>query len=83
MGYEIWDRDERALVADFDEQDQALDFLREMVRPLNVEAAARKLDHLQLVRVTDDGSVTQVVSAGVDLLILILTPAVAHPQLPR
>lgn len=78
MGYEIWDRDERALVADFDEQDQALDFLREMVRPLTVEAAARKLDRLQLVRVTDDGKVTQVVSAGVDLLVLIFAPAVAH-----
>ena len=75
MGYEIWDRDERALVADFDERDQALDFLRDMVRPLNAEEATRRLDPLQLVRVSDDGRTTEVVSAGVGLLNLIFAPA--------
>lgn len=78
MGYEIWDRYERALINDFDTEDQALDYLRERIRPLTTEAAARWLDRLQLVRVTDDGKVTEVVSAGVDLLVLIFAPAVAH-----
>lgn len=78
MGYEIWDRFERALVADFDREDQALDYLRAMVRPLNVEAAARQLDRYQLVRVTDDGNTTQVVSVGVALLARIFEPTVAR-----
>lgn len=78
MGYEIWDRDERALVADFDEEGQALDFLRDMVRALNVEAAARELDRMQLVRVSNNGTATQVISAGVDLLSLIFAPTVTH-----
>lgn len=78
MGYEIWDRYERALINDFDTEDQALDYLRERIRPLTTEAAARWLDRLQLVRVTDDGKVTEVVSAGIDLLVLIFAPTVAH-----
>jgi hypothetical protein len=78
MGYEVWDRDERALIADFDDQNRALDFLREMVRPMNVEVAARALDSMQLVRVTNDGNTTEVISAGIDLLTLIFAPAVAH-----
>ena len=78
MGYEIWDRDHAALVADFDREDQALDFLREMVRSLNVEAAAHQLDRLQLVRVTDAGKTTQVVSAGVALLTLLFERAPAR-----
>lgn len=68
MGYEIWDRYERALVGDYDHEEQALDFLREMVRSLNVEAAARTLDRFQLVRVTNNGSTTTVVASGVDLM---------------
>lgn len=78
MGYEIWDRDERALVADFDEEGQALDFLRDMVRDLSVEAATHKIDSLQLVRVTDDGRTQTVVSEGVPLLGLIFAAVVAH-----
>ena len=47
MGYEIWDRYERALVIDFDSEEQALDYLRERIHPLTAEAAARWLDRLQ------------------------------------
>ena len=78
MGYEIWDRDERTLVADFDDQDQALDFLRHMVRDLSAEAATHKIDSLQLVRVTDDGRTQTVVSEGVPLLGLMFADAIAH-----
>ena len=78
MGYEIWDRDDRAMVADFDDQKQALDFLRELVRPLNGEAATRAIDPLQLVRVTNAGKTTEIVREGVELLTLIFAPAVAH-----
>lgn len=78
MGYEIWDRDDAALVADFDDEDQALDYLRRMVRSLTAEAAARRLDRLQLVRVIDNGTTTQVIAAGVDLLPRIFAPVVTH-----
>jgi len=78
MGYEIWDRDERTLVADFDDQDQALDFLRHMVGHLSAEAATRKIDSLQLMRVTDDGGTQIVVSEGVPLLGLMFADAIAH-----
>ncbi len=78
MGYEIWDRYEGALVADFDDEGEALHFLREMVRALTVEVAARKLDRLQLVHVTDNGETTEVVSAGVELFGRTFAPAVAR-----
>lgn len=77
MGYEILDRYERALINDFDTEVQALDYLRERIRPLTTEAGARWLDRLQLVRVFNDGHATEVVSEGVDLLsrIYALTPS--------
>lgn len=78
MGYEIWDRYLRALIGDFDDQDAALDYLRERVRPMSAETAARELDCMQLVRVTNQGETTEVISAGVDLLNLIFTPALSH-----
>lgn len=78
MGYEVWDRDHRTLLADFDEEGQALDYLREMVRAMNVETAARQLDRLQLVRVSNAGTTTEVISAGVDLLSLIFAPTATH-----
>ena len=78
MGYEIWDRDHRTLLADFDEEGQALDYLREMVRAMNVETAARQLDRMQLVRVSNAGTTTEVISAGVDLLSLMFASAVTH-----
>jgi hypothetical protein len=68
MGYEIWDRYERALVIDFDSEEQALDYLRERIHPLTAEAAARWLDRLQLVHVFSNGQATEVISEGVDLL---------------
>jgi hypothetical protein len=76
MGYEIWDRYAGALINDFDAEDEALEYLRERVRPLTAEAAARWLDRLQLVHVFDDGTSTNVISAGVELLtrIFALTP---------
>ena len=78
MGYEIWDRYEGALIGDFDDQDAALDCLREMVRAMNVETAARQLDRMQLVRVSNAGTTTKVISAGVDLLSLIFAPTATH-----
>jgi hypothetical protein len=78
MGYEIWDRDERTLVADFDDQEHALAFLRDMVRDLTAEAATHTIDSLQLVRVIDDGRTQIVVSEGVPLLGLIFADAIAH-----
>jgi hypothetical protein len=78
MGYEIWDRDDRALVADFASRDAALDYLRDIVRELKAEAVARELDPLQLLRVTDAGKTQEVVSEGVALLNLIFAPAIAH-----
>ncbi len=78
MGYEIWDRDACALVADFDDLNGALDFLREMLRPMNVADATKAVDPLQLVRVTDEGRKTEVVHHGVDLLNLIFASPVAH-----
>lgn len=71
MGYEIWDRYVPALVGDFDDEAQALDFLRRIIRSLNAEEAARQLDRLQLERVTDEGRTTEVISSGVDLFSLI------------
>jgi len=78
MGYEIWDRYERALIDDFDDQDAALDYLRELVRAMKVGDAVRELDRMQLVRVSDNGTITEVISAGVDLLSLIFAPSVAQ-----
>jgi len=78
MGYEIWDRYERALIDDFDDQDAALDYLRELVRAMKVGDAVRELDRMQLVRVGDNGTITEVISAGVDLLSLIFAPSVAQ-----
>lgn len=78
MGYEIWDRYERALIDDFDDQDGALDYLRELVRAMKVGDAVRELDRMQLVRVSDNGTITEVISVGVDLLSLIFAPSVAH-----
>lgn len=78
MGYEIWDRDRAALVADFDDQEQALDFLRQVVEPLSAEAATRRLDPLQLVKVSNNGQTTEIVSAGVGLLTLIFAPAASR-----
>lgn len=75
MGYEIWDTRARALVADFDEKDEALDFLRDVVGPLNAEGITRRLEPLELVRISDDGQTTEVVGVGVDLLTLIFAPA--------
>ena len=78
MGYEIWDRYEGALIGDFDDRDAALEYLREMVRTMKVETAARQLDRMQLVRVSSAGATTEVVSAGVDLLSLMFASAVTH-----
>lgn len=78
MGYEIWDRNERTLVADFDDQEQALEFLRDMVRDLTAEAATHWIDSMQLVRVSDEGRTQTVVSEGVPLLGLMFANAVAH-----
>ena len=78
MGYEIWDRYERALIDDFDDQAAALDYLRGLVRAMKVGDAVRELDRMQLVRVSDNGTTTEVISAGVDLLSLIFAPSVAH-----
>ncbi|MBI2325379.1 MAG: hypothetical protein HYU87_10520 [Chloroflexi bacterium] len=78
MGYEIWDRDDAALVGSFDDQEQALDYLRELVRPLKAEETTRALDPLQLVRVSDRGETTEILRAGVDLLTLIFAPALAR-----
>lgn len=75
MGYEIWDRYERALIDDFDTEDQALDYLRGRIRTLTAESAARWLDRLQLECVTDEGRTTKVVCAGVDLFRLIYSPS--------
>lgn len=77
MGYEIWDRDHLALIGDFDELEQALDFLRAMVQELNVAQAARELDRFQLVKVTNEGRAQEVISEGVDLLPLLFAPAIA------
>ncbi len=44
MGYEIWDRDVQALFADFDDEAQALEYLRTIVRSLNAEQAAQQLE---------------------------------------
>ena len=78
MGYEIWDRNERTLVADFDDQEQALDFLRGMVRNLSAEAATRRIDSMQLLRLSDEGRSQTVVSEGVPLLALMFANVVAH-----
>lgn len=78
MGYEIWDRYVPALVGDFDDEAEALDFLRTTVRSLSAENAARRLDRFQLVRVTNEGRTTEVVSAGVDLFSLIFTATPAR-----
>jgi len=78
MGYEIWDRDERTLVADFDYQEQALAFLRDMVRDLTAEAATRWVDSMQLVRVSDEGRTQMVIAEGVPLLGLMFANAVAR-----
>lgn len=75
MGYEIWDRDRAVLVADFDELAEALEFLRDVIRPLTAEEVTRRLDPLQLVKVRDNGETTEVIRAGVDLLTLIFAPA--------
>lgn len=78
MGYEIWDRYERALIDDFDDQDAALDYLRELVRTMKVGEAVQELDRMQLVRVSDNGTTTDVIAAGADLVGLIFRPAVAE-----
>ena len=78
MGYEIWDRYVGALIDDLDNQDAALNYLRELVRAMNVETAARQLDRMQLVRVSNAGTATEVISAGVDLLSLIFAPTGTH-----
>ncbi len=78
MGYEIWDRYERALIDDFDDQDAAFDYLRELVRTMKVGEAVQELDRMQLVRVSDNGTTTEVIAAGADLVGLIFRPAVAE-----
>jgi hypothetical protein len=78
VGYEIWDRDVQALLGDFDDEGQALEYLHAIVRSLNAEQAAHQLDRLQLVRVADQGRATEVICAGVDLFSLIFAPAVAR-----
>jgi hypothetical protein len=75
MGYEIWDIISCALVADFDDQEQALGFLRRIVEPMSAEEATRWLKPLQLVRVTNEGRTTEIVREGVTLLDLIFAPA--------
>ncbi len=44
---------------------------------MKVGDAVRELDRMQLVRVSDNGTITEVISAGVDLLSLIFAPSVA------
>ncbi len=78
MGYEVWDRYERALIDDFDDQDAAFDYLRELVRAMKVGEAVQELDRMQLVRVSDNGTTTEVIAAGADLVGLIFRPAVAE-----
>lgn len=78
MGYEIWDRDAAALLADFDEEEQALAFLRDMVVGLDAEGTTRTIDRMQLVRVTDGGRTTTVLAEGVTLLTRMFAPALAR-----
>jgi len=78
MGYEIWDRYERALIDDFDDQGAAFDYLRELVRTMKVGEAVQEVDRMQLVRVSDNGTTTEVIAAGADLVGLIFRPAVAE-----
>lgn len=78
MGYEIWDRDAAVLLADFDEEGQALAFLREMVAGLDAQETTRTIDRMQLVRVSDAGRRTEVVAEGVALLTRMFAPVLAH-----
>ena len=77
MGYEIWDRYERAFLGDFDTEEQALAFLHDMVRSMTFDDAARKLDRVQLVRVSDEGKTTTVTAVGIALMPKVFEPAFA------
>lgn len=77
MGYEIWDRYERAFLGDFETEEQALSFLHDMVGSLTFDDAARRLDRLQLVKVTDGGKTTNVTAVGVALMPKIFGPVFA------
>jgi len=68
MGYEIWERFERAFIHDFDTEDQALAFLHEMVRALSFDDAAAMLDRFQLVEVSNNGNSTEVKFVGKALM---------------
>ncbi len=74
MGYEVWDRYERAFLGDFDTEAQALGFLHDIVRSLTVDDAARQLDRYQIVEVTNHGKSTKVKTVGVDLMTKIFAP---------
>lgn len=67
MGYEIWDRDAAFLLEDFDTEDQALAYLRQLVGELSAEDASRTMDRLQLVRLADRGETRTVLAEGVAL----------------
>jgi hypothetical protein len=74
-GFEIWDRFAARLLADFDSQEAAMDYLREMLAAVDAgrdakrpEDAVRTIHRMQLTCLTPDGTPNEVIAVGVELL---------------
>lgn len=71
MGFDLWDRFTGNLIADFDTEAEALEFVRAELRA----AGPGVVDRMALTRVTNKGHVTTVVAEGAGLLALVQTTA--------
>ena len=77
--YQVWEREEQTLVAQFPSQEEAIEFLRGLIRPLELEGAVRRLDQLQLVRAGEESIPAEVIAEGGHLVGYLFGPQPMDP----
>lgn len=77
MGFQLWDRNTGNLIAEFDDQGQALAFVRGQVEGLDSRQAELEVERMSLLYIETDSPTVRKVAEGHGVLELIVAPAAA------
>jgi len=77
MGCQLWDRNTGNLIAEFDDQGQALAFVRGQVEGLDSRQAELEVERMSLLYIEADGRTVRKIAEGHGVLELIMAPAAA------
>ena len=75
MGIQLWNRNTGNLIAEFNDQDHALAFVRAQVVGLDTRQAELEVDRMSLLRIGPDGRSASKVAEGHHVLELIEVPS--------